>query len=176
MDINQGSRHPHFLSDQIKKLTQEVAKELKQHNHHLAVAESCTGGGLSYHLTALPGSSDWFECGFVTYSNASKIALLEVSAETLDKAGAVSAEVARAMADGVLKNSQAQFSIAITGIAGPTGGSAEKPVGTVWFGFARPHGKTLTHLENFSGDRESIRLAAIQTALQKLLDIVKQSY
>jgi len=142
---------------------------LKKRQWKLVTAESCTGGGLSYFLTMLPGSSDWFERGWVTYSNASKEEELGVRRETLEQFGAVSAETAREMASGAIKNSPAQISLAITGIAGPDGGTPQKPVGTVWFGWqvgeAEPQAKKML----FSGDREKIREQAIKMALEVLL-------
>lgn len=129
-------------------------------------AESCTGGGLAYFMTNIPGSSAWFERGFVVYSNLAKTELLDVPADLIDKYGAVSEEVVMAMAEGALKNSTADIAIAITGIAGPDGGSAEKPVGTVWFGLARKNKATQTHCYNFSGNREKIREAAIAYVME----------
>jgi len=130
----------------------------------LVTAESCTGGGLAYAITAIPGSSKWFERGFVTYSNESKQELLGVSSNTLEKYGAVSEQTVIEMAHGALRNSHADFSIAITGIAGPDGGTAEKPVGTVWFAWGTKD-KIQSQLKFFQGDRKSIREQAIEYAL-----------
>lgn len=158
------------MIETVKTLVLEVAQRLQQKGLKLATAESCTGGGLSYWLTSIPGSSNWFERGFVTYSNAAKIDLLMVNAETINQFGAVSEETARAMAEGALKNSLADWSIAITGIAGPDGGSVEKPVGMVWFAWASKQSATHSEVEIFSGDRQAIRLAAIAKALKQLLE------
>src|SRR3990167_3251020 len=119
------------MTDAIAKLAIATGIALKKHHLTLATAESCTGGGLSYWLTSVPHSSQWFERGFITYSNAAKIELLQVNPATLETFGAVSEPTAREMAEGALKHSQAKLSIAITGTAGPDGGTALKPVGTV---------------------------------------------
>lgn len=142
---------------------------LKKRKLMLATAESCTGGGLSYFLTNIPGSSTWFDRGFVTYSNAAKMEMLDVEPLTLEQFGAVSEETAREMAEGALKNSEASVSIAITGIAGPDGGTDEKPVGTVWIAWARHGATTKAHADVYHGDRTDIRMAAIQTAITVLL-------
>jgi nicotinamide-nucleotide amidase len=150
-------------------LITKIARHLKSRNWKLTTAESCTGGGVAYHLTNLSGSSDWFERGFVTYSNLAKEEMLGVSTTTLKQFGAVSQETAHAMAEGALKHSPAQISVSITGIAGPTGGTTEKPVGTVWFGWAGIDFETTTKLEKLTGNREEIREKAIQIALEGLL-------
>lgn len=155
----------------IEKLAEEVGAALKHRHWKLVTAESCTGGGLSYWITHIAGSSDWFERGFVTYSNAAKVEMLGVNACTLESHGAVSEQTAREMAEGALQRSNAQISIAITGIAGPTGGSAQKPVGTVWIAWAGRHLDMKTALEIFSGDRQAIRLGAIKKALEGLLEL-----
>jgi len=159
------------LTITIEKLAIETGKLLQDRGLKLATAESCTGGGLSYWLTSVPGSSDWFERGFVTYSNNAKIEVLGVSPETLDQFGAVSEEVANEMADGALNFSQADISIAITGIAGPDGGTTEKPVGTVWLAWSHSM-TTLTKDYHFTGDRQSIRQQAMEQALSVLLAIL----
>jgi nicotinamide-nucleotide amidase len=153
-------------------MTTLIAKNLgiflQQHQIKLVTAESCTGGGLAQAITAIPGSSGWFERGFVTYSNASKQELLGVKSSTLETYGAVSEQTAIEMAEGALRASHAQLSIAITGIAGPDGGSADKPVGTVWFAWSL-NNVTQSELQLFSGDRLSIREQAVIFALEKLL-------
>ncbi len=148
---------------------------LKKRRWKLVTAESCTGGGLAYWLTSVAGSSDWFERGLVTYSNASKHALLGVRVSTLEKFGAVSEATAREMAEGALGNSSAQLSIAITGIAGPAGGTVEKPVGTVWFAWKGVGGKTQAKMSLFSGGREAIREQAIEMALKLLQGVLEQN-
>lgn len=138
----------------------------------IATAESCTGGMIAAALTDVAGSSDVFERGFVTYSNDAKQELIAVPPAILAKHGAVSAETAEAMARGALARSRADVAISVTGIAGPGGGSADKPVGLVWFGIARKVGATLTVREVFEGDRAAIRQAAVARALVLLEDAV----
>lgn len=156
---------------EIKTLVLNVASALTNHRLKLTTAESCTGGGLSYWLTSVPGSSAWFDRGFVTYSDDAKLAMLSVRPETLSQFGAVSEQTAREMAEGCLKHSLADLSIAITGIAGPTGGTSQKPVGTVWIAWASKKKPTQAIRYLFSGDRQAIRLSAIAKALEKVLDM-----
>lgn len=161
-----------------QSLAQPLAQALLQHGWMLSTAESCTGGLIAARCTDLAGSSDWFERGFVTYSNEAKHELLGVDPSLLRQHGAVSEPVAQAMALGALRHSQAQVSVAVTGIAGPSGGSAEKPVGTVWFAWALPSdtGPTLgaetawvkTECRQFPGDRTAVREATVAHALQTL--------
>lgn len=158
------------MIDTVKKLVLETANRLKQGQLTLATAESCTGGGLSYWLTSLPGSSDWFDRGFITYSNTAKIDMLGVAAKTIETFGAVSAQTAKEMAEGALRYSKADISVAITGVAGPTGGTPEKPVGTVWIAWAKKGTASQAQVFLFPGDRQAIRLQAIAQALEKLLD------
>jgi nicotinamide-nucleotide amidase len=149
----------------------------------LATAESCTGGLIAARCTDLAGSSQWFERGFVTYSNDAKHELLGVDSQVLAQEGAVSEAVARDMALGALRHSKAQVSLAVTGVAGPTGGSRSKPVGTVWFAWATPSdsGPTLgaetawvkTERMQFSGDRAEVRAATVEHAFQTLLTLLK---
>jgi nicotinamide-nucleotide amidase len=160
------SKHSIELSRQISLIL--LSKKL-----FLTTAESCTGGGIAHLLTEIPGSSTWYERGFVTYSNSSKEELLNVPADILMNYGAVSRETAQAMAEGALQNSHAQVSIAVTGIAGPDGGTSEKPVGTVWFSWARIGKSTETLLKYFKGDRAKIRNQAIEFALQELLNLLQ---
>jgi nicotinamide-nucleotide amidase len=136
----------------------------------LATAESCTGGLIAGACTDLSGSSNWFERGFVTYSNTAKNELLGVDATLLKKHGAVSEEVAHAMVTGALTHSRAQVAVAVTGVAGPTGGTTDKPVGLVWFGFALP-GRVLTEKMLFPGDRAAVRAATVQHALRRLVEL-----
>ncbi|HEX5738319.1 MAG TPA: CinA family protein [Hydrogenophaga sp.] len=145
-----------------------LASELKSRGLMMATAESCTGGLIAGACTELSGSSDWFERGFVTYSNAAKTELLGVPAELIDTHGAVSEPVARAMASGAVAHSKAQLAVAVTGVAGPTGGTPEKPVGTVWFGWATPQGVFTEH-QRFDGDRAAVRQATVAQALAGLL-------
>ena len=149
-----------------------LARALLASGAQLASAESCTGGLIAAACTSVAGSSRWFERGFVTYSNAAKAELLGVPASTIERNGAVSAEVARAMAEGALAHSAADFAIAVTGIAGPDGGSAAKPVGTVWLGLARRGGAGETLLLELNGDRAAIRAASVSAALERLIGFV----
>ena len=150
------------------ELVLDLARELKARGHTMATAESCTGGLIAGACTEVSGSSEWFERGFVTYSNAAKTELLGVPVELIAQHGAVSEPVARAMAAGALAHSPAQLAVAVTGVAGPTGGSADKPVGTVWFGWATPAG-TFTEHQRFDGDRAAVRAATVRPALAGLL-------
>jgi nicotinamide-nucleotide amidase len=153
----------------LSSLAKQVGQLLRAHQLYLATAESCTGGGIAYALTQIPGSSTWFERGFVTYSNSAKQELLGVPPSTLLKYGAVSLETARAMAEGAIIHSHAQVSVAVTGIAGPDGGTAEKPVGTVWFAWVSDHFTTQTRRILFKGTRKSIREQSIVFALDELI-------
>jgi nicotinamide-nucleotide amidase len=148
----------------------ELAQALRRRGQCLATAESCTGGLIAAACTALAGSSDWFERGFVTYSNAAKTELLGVPAELIAAHGAVSEAVARAMAEGARARSAAQLSVAVTGIAGPGGGSTGKPVGTVWFGWCVA-GRTHAQCQRFEGDRTAVRAQAVAHALRGLLQL-----
>jgi nicotinamide-nucleotide amidase len=152
----------------MNELSQQVGAALKARGLRLATAESCTGGWVSMALTAVAGSSDWFERGYVTYSNAAKRDDLGVQEETLRRHGAVSEESAREMAAGAIRATGAQVALAITGIAGPTGGTTAKPVGTVCFAWA--HGSTISsETRRFDGDRESVRRQSVLHALKGLL-------
>lgn len=149
-------------------LAAEIGRRLGAGGLRCATAESCTGGWLAQTLTAIPGSSAWFERGFVTYSNAAKSELLEVADALLQRHGAVSEPVARAMAEGALQHSHAQCSVAITGIAGPDGGSPGKPVGTVVFAWAGPGPGVHSETCRFEGDRAAVRWASVMHALRGL--------
>ena len=152
----------------IEELVQQLATKLTEKGWMLATAESCTGGMIAAACTDLAGSSQWFDRGFVTYSNEAKTEMLGVPAELIEKHGAVSEEVVRAMAEGAIRHSRAQVSIAVTGIAGPGGGSKEKPVGTVWVGWC-VDGNTLTNCLHLDGRRATIRTSTLTNALQYLL-------
>lgn len=149
-------------------LVQQLAMALMQRGWMLATAESCTGGLIAAACTDVAGSSRWFERGFVSYSNAAKSELLGVPAELIAEHGAVSEPVARAMAEGALAHSAAQVSVAVTGIAGPDGGSPGKPVGTVWFGWC-VDGQTHSECRRFQGDRAAVRAQTVRHALNRLL-------
>ena len=152
----------------IPDLVAQLADALRARGATLATAESCTGGLIAGACTEISGSSDWFERGFVTYSNAAKSDLLGVPPELLATHGAVSEPVVRAMAEGALARAPVQWSLAVTGVAGPNGGSADKPVGTVWFGWAGPDGVT-SERQLFPGDRGAVRTATVAHALNGLL-------
>ena len=151
----------------LEPLLVHISQRLLARGQMLATAESCTGGLVAAACTELAGSSQWFERGFVTYSNAAKTELLGVPAALIEQHGAVSEPVARAMAQGAVAHSAAQTSLSITGVAGPTGGSADKPVGTVWFGW-QVDGHTHSEVRHFSGDRAAVRAQALQHALAHL--------
>ncbi len=151
------------------QLLTSLTQLLAQRQLSIAVAESCTGGGLSSLLTSQDGSSVYFDRGFITYSNQAKIDMLGVSPQTLQQYGAVSEQTASEMASGAIENSHVDISAAITGIAGPSGGSKEKPVGTVCFGFCIL-GKCFTTTQNFKGDRQSVVDSSIQFVLTTLLN------
>ena len=159
------------MKDDAERI-ERLARALLAGGTQLASAESCTGGLVAAACTSVAGSSRWFERGFVTYSNAAKIELLGVSPATIERHGAVSAEVARAMAGGALARSTAGVAVAVTGIAGPDGGSPEKPVGTVWLGLARRGGAVETLLLRPQGDRSAIRAASVSAALERLIAFV----
>ncbi len=161
------------MNSSITSLTQQLAQTLLAKGFKIALAESCTGGLLAAQLTSLAGSSDWFERGFITYSNQAKEESIGVPKELIEGYGAVSEEVARAMAEGVLNHSLAQISAAITGIAGPGGGSANKPVGMVCFAWGMQVDdqiQTRSQTKQFSGDRQSIREQACVYAIESLLE------
>lgn len=153
----------------IQDICLELGNALTKKKFRIALAESCTGGLVCQHLTNIPGSSVWFDRGFVTYSNESKIELLKVSQDTLLKFGAVSKQAASEMALGALNESHAQIALSITGIAGPSGGSIEKPVGTVFFAIAHQHKIIFNASKVFPGSRENIRESSCLFALNQVL-------
>ena len=157
------------LSENIETL----AGLLKAKNLRVATAESCTGGGIAKALTDVAGSSDWFECGFVTYSNDSKQHMLGVDARTLDAQGAVSEAVVKEMALGALERSNAQLAVAVSGVAGPGGGTPEKPVGMVWIAWAFEE-QVEALCFHFQGDRESVRYQTIEAAIRGLIAAVER--
>ena len=161
--------------DVIFDLAENTGRKLKQHDWFLVSAESCTGGWLGQAITAVAGSSEWYERGFITYSNRAKMEMLQVSSSALQQFGAVSVEVAYEMAAGALKNSPADISVAITGIAGPGGGCALKPVGTVCFAWALKNGLAIRKKLVFAGDREAVRRQAVITALQGILELLEEA-
>lgn len=147
---------------------------LKAHGLLLATAESCTGGGVAQAITEVAGSSAWFERGFITYSNLAKQQMLGVSDATLGQYGAVSEATVREMVEGALLHSTAQVALAVSGIAGPNGGTPDKPVGTVWFAWGIKHGATHAQRHQLGGDRSEVRAQAVHIALQGVVDLLKQ--
>lgn len=155
-------------------IAKKVGHELKSRGKTLATAESCTGGWIAQEVTAIAGSSQWFECGFVTYSNAAKQKILGVDAAVIETHGAVSEQVVRQMAEGALCKSEAGIAVAVSGVAGPDGGTPDKPVGTVWLAWAMPGKPTVTLANIFSGDRESVRRQSVDKALEGILRCLSQ--
>ncbi|MBU3604236.1 CinA family protein [Polynucleobacter sp. AP-Kaivos-20-H2] len=153
-------------------LTKTLAEILLSRNWIVSLAESCTGGLVSASLTELAGSSEWFERGYITYSNEAKTECLDVPAQLIESHGAVSEPVAKAMAEGARINSGSDVAISITGIAGPSGGTTEKPVGTVCFGWATEN-QTLTKTMHFDGDRQAVRQQATEFALTELIALLR---
>ena len=156
----------------MNNLVIELAELCLAKGEKVCTAESCTGGLIAKSLTDLAGSSDWYECGFVTYSNQAKIDMVAVPQSVIEEYGAVSEAVASAMANGARRNSRANYSIAVTGVAGPAGGSPQKPVGTVWIAVATGE-QLFTQKYLFPGDREAIRQATTIQAMQNLLLLLK---
>ncbi|HEY3487570.1 MAG TPA: CinA family protein [Gammaproteobacteria bacterium] len=157
----------------LYQLALKTGTALWDQRHLLATAESCTGGWIAKAITDIPGSSRWFERGFITYSNQAKSEQLGVNPRLIEKYGAVSAEVVEAMAAGALKYSTADIAVAVSGIAGPDGGSPEKPAGTVWFAWTlRGQSKVYSEHQYFSGDREQVRRAAVAKGLAGILEIL----
>jgi nicotinamide-nucleotide amidase len=156
-------------------LVERLASELTQRNAYIATAESCTGGWIAKVLTDMPGSSAWFEYGFVSYGNNAKTNMLHVNPTLIEQHGAVSGEVAEAMVAGALAASGAQLALAVTGIAGPEGGTPEKPVGTVWFAFAGAGKGVVSACQHFEGDRDTVRRQTVSTALTGVLKYLEKS-
>jgi nicotinamide-nucleotide amidase len=152
-------------------LAAQVGGALKSHGLMLATAESCTGGGVAQAITDVAGSSAWFERGFITYSNLAKQQMLGVSEATLSQHGAVSEAVVREMVAGALANSAAQVALAVSGIAGPDGGTPDKPVGTVWFAWGIKHGATYAQRHQINGNRAEVRAQSVHIALQGVIDL-----
>jgi nicotinamide-nucleotide amidase len=161
--------------DTLKVLAKRLGVRLKRRGLKLATAESCTGGWIAQAVTSVPGSSAWFDRGFVTYSNAAKRELLGVRAQTLSRFGAVSREAASEMAAGALARSRAQVSVAVTGVAGPTGGTRRKPVGTVCLAWLRKKRIPESITRRFAGGRESVRRKSAIAALQGLLERLEET-
>lgn len=156
----------------LYRLAADLGETLRRQGLMLAAAESCTGGWVAQAVTAVPGSSEWFERGFVTYSNAAKCEMLGVQAQTLERHGAVSEAAVREMAEGALVRSHARVALAVSGVAGPGGGSRDKPVGMVCFAWVLAGQPTRAATRYFSGDREAVRRQSVQAALQGVLDLL----
>lgn len=154
-------------------LVERLAGDLNRHGWHITVAESCTGGWIAKYLTDFPGSSQWFEYGFVSYGNNAKTNLLNVSPEMLDQHGAVSQPVAEQMVLGALERADADIGLAVTGIAGPEGGTADKPVGTVWVACGQRGQTPVSECLHFEGDRDTVRRQTVSAALQKVLKLLE---
>lgn len=161
---------PNATTEKIYYLSKSLGETLKLKSLKLATAESCTGGWIAQVITDVPGSSAWFDRGFVTYSNEAKVDMLDVKTTTLDTYGAVSKDTALEMAKGALSNSIADISVSATGIAGPEGGSIEKPIGTVWIGYACKDELT-ADCYHFEGDRSLIREKTVIQALKTLIEL-----
>ena len=161
-----------MMTTDLIDLVTQLGEALKRKRWMLAVAESCTGGGIANACTAIPGSSEWFERGFVTYSNRAKTEMLSVPAELIERHGAVSEEVARAMAEGALIYSHADVALSVTGIAGPGGGSLHKPVGTVWIACGGKGLQVASKKYQFNGDRSAVRLESTASALAQALVLI----
>ena len=157
------------MDTELNTLSREIGNWLTAHGLKLACAESCTGGWVAQVVTATAGSSAWFDCGFVTYSNEAKQDLLSVSSVTLERSGAVSEETVREMVAGTLARSRADIAVAVSGIAGPGGGSAAKPVGMVCFAWGKRNGPVGSETCRFDGDREAIRRQAVLHALRGIM-------
>lgn len=159
----------------IIELVNELAQLAVEKRVRIATAESCTGGWIAQSITALAGSSEWFECGFITYSNEAKQAMLGVDDSLFITDGAVSETVVRAMVQGAVEYSRAELAVSVSGVAGPGGGSKEKPVGTVWMGWLLSGQEVATHGFRFDGDRESVREQAVIEALKGLIKQLSKS-
>jgi len=161
------------MTEPLDKLAAELGRRLSTSGLVLATAESCTAGWIAKVATDIPGSSAWFDRGFVSYSDAAKRQMLGVSPDSLEAYGAVSAEVVEEMVRGALTNSDAQVGVAVSGIAGPDGGSEEKPVGTVFFAWAARGHEPLIQRLQFAGDREEVRHQTVRVALEGLLELLE---
>jgi nicotinamide-nucleotide amidase len=160
------------MDNALFELAERLGQSLKAKGHKIATAESCTGGWIAQAITEVPGSSAWFDRGFVTYSNNAKVQMLGVNPKTLEQYGAVSAEVAKQMAAGALANSEADWAVAVTGIAGPDGGSEAKPVGTVYVAWQGKNGGVKVERLQLSGDRHQIRKQAVENAMEGVFDML----
>ena len=160
----------HSDDNALDELARQVGEHLRERHESLVTAESCTGGWIAKTVTGISGSSDWFDCGMVAYSYEAKQALLGVHPQTLETHGAVSRECVVEMVSGALANAGGTVAVAVTGIAGPGGGSADKPVGTVWIGWKRRGGYARAQVFHFDGDRDAVRRQTVAAALGGLLE------
>lgn len=160
--------------DTLYTLAEDLGRVLLQRGWRLVTAESCTGGWIAECVTAIAGSSGWFDRGYVTYSNAAKTGMLGVAPGLIETHGAVSPAVVRAMAAGALKHSQAQVAVAVSGIAGPSGGTPEKPVGTVWFAWQQQGAEATARCTWLAGERRAVRRQAVEVALRGLLELGRE--
>lgn len=160
---------------ELSALAQRVGSALQAKGYMMTTAESCTGGWVAQAITAVPDSSEWFERGFVTYTHLAKQEMLGVTAATLDAHGAVSEQTAREMAQGALARSHAPVAVAVTGVAGPSGGTPQTPVGTVCFGWGVKGGVIQTATQQFAGNREAVRRQAVAFALERVLVAMEQT-
>jgi len=156
----------------LYELAERVGLALKGSGHTLVTAESCTGGWIGQAVTMVPGSSDWFDRGFIVYSNASKLEMLDVMPDTVERFGAVSEPTVRDMVLGALEHSPAGVAVAVSGIAGPDGGTPEKPVGTVCLAWACRDGRVRTETQHYEGDRDAVRRLSVARALEGVLEIL----
>ena len=163
-----------FVNRDIENMAIQIGSALKSHGLVLATAESCTGGAVASAITDIAGSSEWFERGFITYSNEAKCEMLGVAQDTLMRYGAVSEAVVREMVAGALYHSRAQVALAVSGIAGPAGGTPDKPVGTVWFAWGIKGGQCVVRLHHLSGNRAEIRTQSVCIAFQGVLALLDQ--
>ena len=163
-----------MTDEKLYQLAERVGQALKAKGMMMATAESCTGGWIAQAVTAVPGSSEWFERGFVVYTYVAKREMLGVKQQTLDAHGAVSEQTVREMTEGALAHSHAQVAVSVSGTAGPTGGTAEKPVGTVCFGWGSRQSGLQTATKCFRGERESVRRQAVAFALEQVLAVVRR--
>ena len=163
------------MEQTLYELAVEVGSALKARALMLATAESCTGGWVGTAVTAVPGSSEWYERGFITYTNTAKNEMLGVAADTLDKFGAVSEQTVKAMVTGALANSHAQVAVAVSGVAGPSGGTPAKPVGTICLAWGRSGGEPHAETCHFAGDREAVRRQSVERALEGVLRLLNNA-
>ncbi|MCP4287443.1 MAG: nicotinamide-nucleotide amidase [Gammaproteobacteria bacterium] len=162
------------MDKELGQTAVQLGELLREKKLTITAAESCTGGWVTKVLTDIAGSSDWFDRGFVTYSNAAKHEMLGIGSELIEVEGAVSEAVVREMVRGAIANSAADLALAVSGIAGPGGGTPEKPVGTVWFAWGRSDSAVVTRLVRFEGDRDQVRRQAVLTALRGAIDLIER--